>query len=425
MRGARVLAVGLIVVLGPGCGRVLYVSLDGGIDASVEPDAASPLPLDAAVDAPGSLADAPLDLTDALLGLDAPLELVDAASPAEDVEFAPADAFVPVDAFDPADAFVSVAPFVSVDAFVRADAFVPPDAGGRRVLVVTTTAPSGPGSLEEALLTVNRSCALGPYTVAFDISDTDPGYVGDMSGTNRWWRMRPTTTRNVTCPDTIIDGTTQTLNRGDTNPFVLTGVPAGAAGVPLPPIAGPEIELRGFPLIGPMGAGLRLRGLAMQAFLASVSSLVVEQCFFGSEPNRLVALPPTERYAPRGSAFHVECLPGCLGRQAVFMAANGPTGGTYNFFSFRTGSVGATLRDSYFGGSVTGAGSWDLLYLVTAEDHRILHNYLGAAGFEFHIEWVPGYGGEIRENTFVGARTMSMAISMGGAATMSGNDFVP
>jgi len=409
MRSALVVAAG-VVVLGPGCGRVLYASLDGGLDASSELDSGSPLPMD--LDAPGSLGDAPLDLPDVLLDLDAPPELVDASLPGADV-LAPTDAFAPADAFAPPDAFAPT------------DAFALPDAGGRRVLVVTTTEPSGLGSLEEALLTVNRSCAMGPFTIAFDIPNTDPGYVADGSGIHRWWRMRPTTTRNVTCPDTLIDGTTQTRNRGDTNPFVLTGIVAGIGGVPLPPIAGPEIELRRFSLVGTMGAGLSLRGLAMPAFIATVRGLVVEQCFLGSEPSELRALPPTERYSPDGSVFYAEGCSACMVRESVFMAENGPTGATYNLFSFRAGSVGATLRDSYFGGSVTGAGAWDLLYLVPAEDHRILHNYLGAAGYEFHVEWVPGYGGEIRENTFVGAGTMDGAISMGGAATMSGNEFVP
>jgi hypothetical protein len=350
-----------------------------GMDAAF--DAASP-PLDAAID---PLLDVPLDLPDVVLDLDAPLGLPDAGGVV----------------LDP-------------------DAFVAPDAGGRRVLVVTNTAGSGVGSLEDAIATVNTTCSLMPTTIAFDIPSTDPGFVATPTG--GYWRISSLTTRSLTCAGTVIDGTTQTAARGDTNPFVVAGVAAGAGGAFLPRIRGPEIELRGITLQN-SAPSVVLRGLAFQAYLGSGPALTIEQCFLGSEPDSFTPLPPTERL-PDGSVFYTESCSGCMVRESVFMAANGPTGATYNLFSFRSGSVGATLRDSYFGGSVTGAGAWDLLYLVTAEDHRIVHNYLGALGYEYYVEWVPGYGGDISENTFVGVPSEPQAISMGGAATMTGNVFL-
>ena len=65
---------------------------------------------------------------------------------------------------------------------------------------------------------------------------------------------------------------------------------------------------------------------------------------------------------------------------------------------------------------------WDELHLNPAVDHRVVHNYLGGLGWEFHIEWVPGSAGTISENTFVGP---GGTFSMGGAATMVGNVTVP
>jgi len=52
----------------------------------------------------------------------------------------------------------------------------------------------------------------GPHTIAFSIPLSDPGY-----NAGGWWTIRPT--RGLSIPtDTILDGTTQTAQRGDTNP---------------------------------------------------------------------------------------------------------------------------------------------------------------------------------------------------------------
>jgi len=85
------------------------------------------------------------------------------------------------------------------------------------------------------------------------------------------------------------------------------------------------------------------------------------------------------------------------------------------------GSPRTTLRDNYFGGQVRAAGGSDLISLLPAEDHRVIHNHLGARGYEFYVDWVPGYDGEISENTFEGVMSEPLAISNGGAALMYAN----
>ncbi|HMJ05953.1 MAG TPA: carboxypeptidase regulatory-like domain-containing protein, partial [Chthoniobacterales bacterium] len=75
----------------------------------------------------------------------------------------------------------------------------------------------------------------------------------------------------LTASDTIIDGTTQTTNVGNTNPAVLgTGGTVGVDNLPLATLAGPEVEIRdgsslafGFNL---QSANITIRGLAMNGF---------------------------------------------------------------------------------------------------------------------------------------------------------------
>jgi CSLREA domain-containing protein len=123
------------------------------------------------------------------------------------------------------------------------------------VLVVNTTDDTDDGacdaahcSLREAITAANTMP--GPDTVAFDIPPSDLGY---KSG--GWWTIRPSGPLPELSDDGItIDGTTQTSNRGDTNPL------------------GPEIELDGS-LVDERSQGLMvtsasnlIRGLVINRF---------------------------------------------------------------------------------------------------------------------------------------------------------------
>jgi hypothetical protein len=290
------------------------------------------------------------------------------------------------------------------------------DPSGRRILWVRNTNPSGPESLAAALSKVNDECAGGPYAVFFDIPMEDPGFVMGLTG-YAWWRIATSTVSSIICPGTLLDGTTQTLRRGDTNPFVISGVGVGESNAPLPDLHGPEIELRGI-RFGVRADDVILRGIALKSLEGGGARFSFEQCFVGTEPDSLVSIPPAERTGFTGF-YTIDC-PDCVIRESVFIVDDA-SDRTVSLVQIRDRSPRMTIRDNYFGGMVRAAGSSDLLYLVPADDHRVIHNYLGARGYEYYVEWVPGFAGEISENTFEGVMSEPLAISRGGAATMFAN----
>jgi hypothetical protein len=388
---------------------------DAGFDGG-ESDAGEP---DSGVD--GGDVDMGMMSTDPDLGVDAgePDSGFDAGEP--DLGFDAGEPDLGFDAGEPDLGFDAGEPDLGFDA---GDPDLGVDGGpgpgldpmGRRILWVTNTAPSGPGSLAAALTKVNDECASGPYAVFFDIPMEDPGFVMGLTG-NAWWRIAVSSVSYVACSGTLIDGTTQTLLRGDTNPFAIRGIAVGESGLPLPDLHGPEIELRGI-RFGFAGDDVTLRGLALKSLEGRGARFSLAQCFIATEPDSPVSIPSAERAGFAG--FYTDTCPDCMIRESVFIVDDAPDG-TRSLLQVRDGSPRMTIRDNYFGGQVRGAGSSDLLYLVLAEDHRVIHNYLGALGYEFYIEWVPGYDGKIVENTFEGVMSEGLAISNGGAAVMANN----
>jgi parallel beta-helix repeat protein len=78
--------------------------------------------------------------------------------------------------------------------------------------VVITTSDTGPGSLRQAIDDANNHA--GADTITFNISNTDPGY----SSSTGVWTIQPASAfPSLTDDSTYIDGTTQTVNQGNTN----------------------------------------------------------------------------------------------------------------------------------------------------------------------------------------------------------------
>ncbi|MFA4851525.1 MAG: T9SS type A sorting domain-containing protein [Bacteroidales bacterium] len=94
--------------------------------------------------------------------------------------------------------------------------------GHGNTYTVTNTNDSGTGSLRSAITSVNSNS--GNDTVSFNIPTSDPNY---NAATGTWIITLSSYLPYITNGGTTIDGTTQTINHGDTNPFgpeiVITG----------------------------------------------------------------------------------------------------------------------------------------------------------------------------------------------------------
>ena len=141
--------------------------------------------------------------------------------------------------------------------------------------VVTSTNDSGPGSLRAALyaaLDLATDSPVATPVITFQIPDTDPNFSGGV------FTIRPTDRLIGPGARTLIDGTTQTVFTGNSNPN------------------GPEVVLNGASVASPdsYGIGLRLgdqatvvrgfviNGFSRQGVVVSGSGNVVEGCFIGT-----------------------------------------------------------------------------------------------------------------------------------------------
>jgi hypothetical protein len=111
---------------------------------------------------------------------------------------------------------------------------------------VTNCNDSGAGSLRQAITDANA--AAGSHTIAFNIPNTDPGY--QTAGGASWWRITLISNLPWLSKTIKLDGSTQTANQGDTNPY------------------GPEIELYA-------GNALCTNGLELNAAACEVISLCI------------------------------------------------------------------------------------------------------------------------------------------------------
>jgi len=166
-----------------------------------------------------------------------------------------------------------------------------------QTFTVTRGANGGNGSLRWA---INRANANPGSTIAFNIPASDSRY----DAARGVWRIRITSSLPVmTGAGTLLDGTTQTANQGNTNPVVLgTGGGVGVDGLTLPLVAGPEIEIVdagglniGFDV---NASNITIRGIAVYGFgnasnndshadirVGNVTNTRIEQCVLGTPAN--------------------------------------------------------------------------------------------------------------------------------------------
>ena len=124
---------------------------------------------------------------------------------------------------------------------------------------VTNTADAGPGSLRQAILDVLPLDGSYPITIDFNIPTTDPGY---NSATGAFAIRLASALPAITRPGVIIDGRTQGVFAGDTNPLgpeiVLNGRDAG--GLPGLDIQSNRVQVWGLNIQEFSGDGIALNG---------------------------------------------------------------------------------------------------------------------------------------------------------------------
>jgi hypothetical protein len=129
---------------------------------------------------------------------------------------------------------------------------------------VTATRDSLTGSLRQAMEDANAHA--GPDTIIFNIPTSDPGYVAGV------FTMRPGTALPDLADDgTVLDGTSQSANQGNTNPLgpeiELDGTAAGATNGFT--VLGGNIQIRGFVINHFAYIGIRVIGTtAREALIA-------------------------------------------------------------------------------------------------------------------------------------------------------------
>jgi hypothetical protein len=283
-------------------------------------------------------------------------------------------------------------------------------------LVVINTMRSGVGSLSAAIDSANARCMSNPApAITFNIPRTDPGFL--TRNGRSWWRIAGSASTTLTCAGTIVDGITQTLRQGNTNTAVFGQRAVGMAAAALPTIEGPEIELRAVDLSA-NAASVQIRGVGVRTIAVNnAANVQIDQCLFDTEMDSLAPLPMAER-PTNNSLIAAQFSPNLQITRNVFVWQIGMTN-TSNGLHIISNSSDPLIRDNYMTGSGGGAGpGWDEIHLNPALRATVSHNYLGGTNWQFHIEWVGGVGGTVSENTF---RIGPQMVSMGGAATMSGN----
>lgn len=143
---------------------------------------------------------------------------------------------------------------------------------------VTNTNDSGAGSLRQAITDAN---AIGVDIIVFNIPNTDPGY----NAGNGVWVISPLTAfPYLMTGNTTIDGTTQTTNQGNTNPYgpeiVIDGTNTITQCFILP---SPSNHIKGL-IIGNFTYGIQCYG-------TSSSQNTISQCYLGLDFSGNYAFP--------------------------------------------------------------------------------------------------------------------------------------
>lgn len=203
---------------------------------------------------------------------------------------------------------------------------------------VVFTGDTGLGTFRDCLDYANANPGT---TIDFDIPETDPNYI--ISGADSWWRISPVNSLPIIgAPGTVIDGLTQTTNRGDTNS------------------RGPEIEVDGTNAgnnqdgLASLADSVVIRGLVINRFdsdgvyLNTGSGCVVQDCYIGLDPTGTSVLPNGDSGISLGGGSSNNTIGG-VGTGNV-ISGNGASGITAR-------GSGNVIRGNYIGTDPAGTAS--------------------------------------------------------------------
>jgi hypothetical protein len=260
---------------------------------------------------------------------------------------------------------------------------------------VTTVADSGPGSLRQAILDINRDCSrhLEPCAPVFRIDGPVPE--------EGWFTIRPLSPLpEITAVSTVLDGKTQSRHTGETNG-----------------VQGAEVMLDGSSA-GPAhglwfkGYEAQVSNLAIGNFdgngIESNSSLAVNAVSVGLHPSGFRAAPN----AGRG----IQVNGGTVSIADSFLCANGRAG------AYLTGSQ-VSVRGSFIGVAADGVtplgnGASGLFFQKQGmhwEEHGAWDNVIannGHAGIGFTTQVIGDFG----RNTFRNNGGRAIDVEMNGAS---------
>ena len=145
--------------------------------------------------------------------------------------------------------------------------------GISKTYTVLNTNDAGLGSLRQAIINTNNR--EGPDEIRFNIPSSDPGFDGSV-----WWIRPQTALPSLTDGWTVIDGSYQASNQGDTNPegpeIVLSGEAAGVSS------SGIRIESAGNTVKGLIISGFRDVGIAI--LLPQAAGNTILGNYIGTDP---------------------------------------------------------------------------------------------------------------------------------------------
>lgn len=163
------------------------------------------------------------------------------------------------------------------------------------VYTVTNTNDSGAGSLRQAIQDVN--VMPGTHSIAFNIPTSDAGF----DATRGVWKITPLSTLPLIMRSNLtIDGTTQTANQGNTNPYgpeiLLDGNHAYGSDFAFHLYNVSGVIVQGF-IIGRFTIGIEISG-------SSAQNNTVRGCYLGCNHDAMDTLSNTHGIEIIGGAYH-------------------------------------------------------------------------------------------------------------------------